>query len=242
MLMLCLIISIGICFGIPILGTVILKKHGYAVGIPFLAGVLAFTISQICIRIPILGLLGQTGWYTVLQYQPVAYGLFLGVTAGLMEEGARWVFMRLFLKREEKQQIVHGIAFGLGHGGIEAMLLVGANLLYVLIMEMAGSGELAGVTSGAVLLAGVERIFAIMFHVGASLIVLWGIRSRKTGRYLFLAVLLHSLMDAAIVILPRVFGVGNIGVELWAAVFGGVTLAVGIYVFRHFLRSGSCQK
>lgn len=231
MLIFSLIASIFICFGIPIIGIIILKKKKYAVFIPFLAGALAFFISQICIRIPVLGLLQQTAWYNLLQYQPVAYALFLGVTAGIMEEGARWIFMKLFLRREEKQEIVHGVAFGLGHGGIEAVLLVGINLLYVLFIEISGGGDL-GVTSAAVLLGGVERIFAIAFHVGASLIVLYGIRRHKAGRYLLLAVLLHTLMDAATVILQRVFSVGAMGIEIFVAIFAGITLAIGICLFR----------
>ena len=54
-------------------------------------------------------------------------------------------------------------------------------------------------------------------------------RSGKGARYWALAVALHGALDAAVVILPAAFGAGVLGIELWAAALGGLTLALGIW-------------
>ncbi len=232
MLVVSLLTGILICFGVPIGGLVILltrhKKKG--VGLAFLWGALAFFVSQMLIRVPILQLvLPGMAWYAVLQLDPWAYGLFLGFTAGLFEEGARWIAMRwLLMGRTER---VHGLAFGLGHGGIEAMLLVGVNFLVILVLVLAGQGSLFPLEAGGVFLGGVERLYACAFHVGASLLVMYGIRRGRQVLWLGIAILLHTLMDAAIVILGRAFGVGVLGIEFFGAVVGLLTLALGLGVY-----------
>ena len=232
MLVASLLTGIFICFGVPAVGLVVLlgRHQKKGVGLAFLWGALAFFVSQVVIRIPILQIvLPGMAWYAVLQMDPWAYGLFLGFTAGLFEEGARWIAMRLLLKG--KTERVHGLAFGLGHGGIEAMLLVGINFLVILVMVLAGQASLFPLEAGGVFLSGVERLYAMAFHVGASLLVMHGIRRGRQVLWLGIAILLHTLMDAAIVILGNVFGVCVMGIELFGAVSAILTLALGLGVY-----------
>ena len=70
------------------------------------------------------------------------------------------------------------------------------------------------------------------FHVGASLLIMYGVRTGRGVWFWLLAVALHGLMDAAVVILPAEFGVGILWIELWAAVLGCLTLALGIRLCR----------
>lgn len=231
MLVLSLAVGIAICYLIPVAGLVLLWRKVKGAGKAFLIGALAFTVSQPLIRIPILQLvLPGFGWYAVLQLLPWEYGLFLGFTAGLFEESARWAAMSFLLKRQ--QDMEHGLAFGLGHGGVEAMLLIGPNMIAGLMMVLAGQGALFPADAGSVLTAGAERIFAMMFHVGASLLLMYGVKAGKALRYWAAAVALHTVLDAAVVILPSVFGVGVLGIEVYAAALGGMTLLFGIYVWR----------
>lgn len=184
-------------------------------------------VSQLLIRIPILQLvLPGFGWYSLLQLNPWGYGLFLGLTAGLAEESARWIAIGAFLR--ERHSLEHGLAFGLGHGGVEAMLLVGPNMIAGLAMVLSGQGAMFPAEAGSVLMAGAERLFAIAFHVGASLLVMYGVREGRALGYWIAAVALHTVLDAAVVILPTVFGVGGLGIELYAAVVGCGTLGLGI--------------
>jgi uncharacterized membrane protein YhfC len=68
--------------------------------------------------------------------------------------------------------------------------------------------------------------------VGASLLVLYGIRVRKSLRYLIGAIVLHTVFDAAIVILPYEFGVSTLGVGVYGAVASILTFVVSLLMFR----------
>lgn len=225
-----LLAGILICFGVPIIGLALLSGKKKGAKKAFLLGGIAFTVSQLLVRIPILqGVLPYQAWFVILQMDPWAYGLFLGVTAGLAEETARWAAVRFFLKRE--RDLGHGLAFGLGHGGVEAMAITGVNLAAGLVMVIEGKGALFPADGAAILTAGMERLYAMAFHVGASLLVMHGVRKGKALAWLAGAIALHAIMDAAVVIFPAVFGVGILGVELYGAAVGALTLAGGFFVF-----------
>ena len=231
MLSVSLIIGIVICYVLPTACLIILMRKRKGAGKAFIWGALAFVVSQLLIRVPILQLvLPNFRWFAVMQLYPWRNGLFLGLTAGLAEETARWIAARCFLRG--KDTLGHGLAFGLGHGGIEAMLLTGPNMIAGAVMVLTGLTALFPADGASVLVAGAERIFAMAFHIGAALLVLHGVRTGRGFRYWALAVALHTVMDAAVVILPGVFGVGVMGVELYAAVLGGLTLALGILLYR----------
>ena len=226
-----LIIGIAICYGLPITGLILLMRKRRGTGKAFVWGVAAFVVSQLLIRIPVLQLLlPNFAWFGVMQLYPWRYGLFLGLTAGLAEETARWIAFRCFLKGRDTLE--HGLAFGLGHGGIEAVLLVGLNMIAGAVMALTGQAAQFPADPGSVLVAGAERLFARAFHVGASLLIMYGVRTGRGVWFWLLAVALHGVMDAAVVILPAEFGVGVLGIELWAAVWGCLTLALGIRLCR----------
>lgn len=231
MLLVSLIVGIMICYALPTAGLLILMRKKKGAGKAFVWGALAFVVSQLLIRVPILQLvLPNLQWFAVMQFYPWRYGLFLGLTAGLAEETARWIAARCFLRG--KDTLGHGLAFGLGHGGIEAMLVVGPNMIAGTVMVLTGQTGLFPADWKSVLVGGAERIFAMVFHIGAALLVMYGVRAGRGFRYWFLAVALHTVMDAAVVILPAVFGVGVMGLELYAAALGGLTLALGIWLYR----------
>ncbi len=227
MLIITLCAGILICYGIPTAGTFFLAHRKKGIWKAFFSGALAFIVSQLLIRIPILQLLvPRYAWYGALQLYPWLYGLFLGLTAGLAEETARLAAIRLFLKEQTGKE--YGLAFGLGHGGIEAMLLVGPVFFSGLALTLTGREALFPATPAAILTSGAERLSALAFHLGASLLVMHGVREKKIVRFLAAAILLHTLLDAAIVILPAVFGTGTLGLELYAAAAGALTLAAGL--------------
>lgn len=219
-----LIFGILICFGIPIGGVLLLGRSKTGLAAPFFSGVLAFTVSQLAIRIPILTyVLPGFAWFTVLQMNPLLYGLFLAGTAALFEEGARWIAMKLLKERE----VCNGLAFGLGHGGMEAMALVGLGYAVILYQCITGKQAWLSIDAPAVLIGSLERLFTITFHVGASLIVMHGLRTGKSGRYLLAAILLHTLVDMGP---PAAYflGLGSVAVEAYAAVIGLIALAFGL--------------
>ena len=199
-----------------------LKRKGYLK--PLLFGVLTFVVFQVLTRIPVLqAVLPRMPWYIVMQAgYPLLYALFLGGTAALFEEGGRYLVMRLFLKN--RQRVSDGIAFGIGHGGIEAVLLAGINALIILL---AGSA----IDPGLMFAGGVERISTMVVHVAWSVMVLKSVRENKIG-YLLLAFALHTLIDAAAVFLGQYYGVSMLALEIIVGVFALLMLGYTVYEYK----------
>jgi len=197
-----------------------LRRKGYLK--PLLFGVLTFVVFQVLTRIPILGVLPRMPWFTVMQMgYPFLYALFLGGTAALFEEGGRYLVMGLFLKN--RRRVSDGIAFGIGHGGIEAVLLVGVNAL---ITTLAGTV----VDPGTMFAGGVERISTMIVHVAWSVMVLKSVREKKIG-YLLLAFALHTLIDAAAV-LGQYYGVSILILEIVVGIFALMMLGYTLYEYK----------
>jgi uncharacterized membrane protein YhfC len=76
-----------------------------------------------------------------------------------------------------------------------------------------------GLTAFDAALTGIERIMAVGAHIGMTVIILTGIKKNRSFLYLIIAILVHTALDAPIVILPKVFGVGTLGVEIYIALF-----------------------
>lgn len=226
----CLMAGVLAAFGIPFAGLAALQRKYGRTGLVFLTGMAAFFISQFTVRIPILReVLPHYSWYLVMQTFPWANGFFLGATAALVEEGARWIAMKFILR--DKRRLADGLAFGLGHGGIEAILLIGVNYILYLYTILSGAGALLPFEPGMVWMAVAERLFAMCFHIGASLLVLYGLKTRRTAIYWGLAFLLHMVLDAGVVILPSVFGVGGLALEVYIGAVGAAVLAAGLYCY-----------
>lgn len=248
-LIVCFIINVIICFGIPIgflIYLIAAKRDGIK---PFFVGVLVFLISQVFLRIPILQyVLPKMDWYvTMSAFYPIIYCIFLGITAGIFEEVGRFLGFKLALKK--KRTWFHGLAFGIGHGGIEAILLAGmSNLKNLAILISFNNGSYSsskfgiseekvralfnGVSNMNILFGGIERILAITLHVGLTLLVLYGINKRK-NIYLLLAILIHGTTDAVVAILSS-SGFGMNIVEIWCAACAVLLLLFSIKIRKNF--------
>ncbi len=192
------------------------RRKGY-LG-PILLGVLTFFIFQVATRLPALNLLGKTVWYMTLSISsPVLYALLLSVTAGLFEEGGRWIIMRTLMKN--KHRVMDGVAFGVGHGGLEAILLVGVSAIVLLFAPV------AGLAASEILAGGVERIFAMLLHIGFSVLVLKSVTLNKPI-WLVLAFVLHTLVNMISELMRQA------GMNIWVieAVIAVVAIALLIYV------------
>lgn len=165
---------------------------------PILVGVLTFLIFQVFTRIYILQVILPTQvWYILFTYEyPILYAFLLSLTAGLFEEIGRYIMMKYILR---KMDIKKALAFGLGHGGIEAILFVGIAL--VLTNPML-------IDSQQLLMSGLERFSAIIFHLGFSVLVYQMIFKSKKFNLLY-AISLHTLVNFVSVVLMM-----N-GVNMW---------------------------
>ena len=166
---------------IPI-GFLIYALYRRKVGL-YVLGVLAFVISQMVIRIPVINYVASNS--STYQFwsatKPIIVITLLALSAGVAEELTRWIFMRWLFKRKT---YANGIIFGFGHGGIEALLIVGIPV--VMQIHLVATSQL--------LLSGVERLCAMAIHVCLSLIVLTGIRKRAF-RYLCYAIMIHTIIN-----------------------------------------------
>ncbi len=248
------IVSLLVCFGLPIVSLIVLNRRQYRITRSFLVGALTFFLTQIVIRIPIITLwLPNLDWYIRLSLDPWRQGLFLGLTAGLAEELGRFLLARLLLKRNRR--FIDGIAFGIGHGGIEAMLLTGMTQINLLILMLAinsgGFEKLLATSSAAasatairqqilalqpfdLLLGGIERIIAIALHIGLTMIIWTGLRTGRPWPYLLAAILIHAVVDASVVILPSLLPISQIGMELTFAAWSGLLLLYTIRARRFY--------
>lgn len=198
---------------------------------PYLLGVLAFTVSQVVIRIPILKYIQEhsTAYHIFSITQPILFAIVIGLSAGVFEGMARFVMMRYFMKQKDWQS---GFLFGAGHGGIEAILFVGINAVTYVF------SPLAIAYNSSFFIGGIERLFAMLLHIGLSIIVLKGIVHKKFS-YVLVAILIHGLVDSLIGILP-IFLPGEyvlLSIELSLAI-----IASAVFIYSLLIkRKGSLQ-
>ncbi|MBX3052458.1 MAG: YhfC family intramembrane metalloprotease [Caldilineaceae bacterium] len=187
-------------------------------------GALTFPLSQL-LRIPLL--LGTAALVNPLAKQWDAELLFLvnfvvlTITSGLFEEGARYLILRWAAKgvRDWKE----GLMYGAGHGGIEAILIVGGSAISNIVLlatadtVLAQLGQMAPEQAAAataqidavraltwlpIALSVWERATAITLHIGLSLLVLLGV-VRRNFRLVLAAMLIHALFNGVALIVLR---------------------------------------
>lgn len=166
---------------------------------------------------------------------PLAYALYGSFAAGIFEETARLLAYLFIIKTT--RDWADGVGYGVGHGGIEAVMVAGlASINNLVASVMINSGSIkpdaaAGVTAEQIsaqinvandstamfFIGGFERIFALAVQIGLSLVVLYAVKQKKL-RFFFLAILLHAALNLPAGFFQR--GIGNIWlVELWALLF-----------------------
>lgn len=214
------------------------KKQG--IGSAWLLGALGFFVPQVLIRLPILNALAVTPGFTAfIQNHTALYALSLAFTAGLFELAGRLAAAKLLARKNLTYR--RSLAAGLGHGGIEAILIVGMtyiNNLVIMVMINSGGFEalvtqtasLGGdisqlqaaqtailTTSPALfLLAGFERLLTMTAHAAMSMMVCWGVHVKKAGKASLLCLLFHTLLDT------------TAGISLLATDMGGSVLPLTV--------------
>jgi len=197
----------------PVLLAVILLVKRRINGLPLVLGVLAFFVSQIVIRLPLLQLLATQDWYQQFSQRLMPFIIVITLSAGLFEECAR-LGGALILKTQRSYKDI--ISFGLGHGLCEAFFIVGMTHFNNLIFSYAINGgvdqnaitatlpteTMTTVTAQLVaasvvsIYAGVlERLAAILFHIFATFLVFYGVTVGRRWVYLSLAIVTHALFN-----------------------------------------------
>ncbi|WP_341315520.1 YhfC family intramembrane metalloprotease [Paraburkholderia sp. IMGN_8] len=153
---------------------------------------------------------------------PLAFVVYGALASGICEEVGRFIGMRLMLKRAAAKPAsaaaVAGdgtaLTYGLGHGGAEVWLVgVLVQVQWILFAVFENRGELDGYLSNLpaeslmrihLILASLtpqtagifalERVAALVFQIGLSVLMWRGLRAGWRG-ILPLAIVLHALVD-----------------------------------------------
>ncbi|KKB33423.1 YhfC family intramembrane metalloprotease [Bacillus thermotolerans] len=172
---------------------------------------------------------------------PYLFALYGGLAAAVFEELGRYLAFLFVLKNS--REFGDGVSLGIGHGGIEAVLIgaFGAvNAFIYATMVNAGTFEtvfsalpadqVAAIKQQVIdtgfwlyALGAVERAAAIIIQITFSVIVLFGVKARKF-QYVLYAIGLHLLVDF-FVALYQVGIVTSIWlIEAWVIAFAGLSL------------------
>ena len=179
--------------------------------------------------------------------RPVLWAFLVGFFPGLFEETGRFVAFKTVLKKRKNRET--SISYGLGHGGFEVVFILGLTYItYISYCLMINSGtfativqqveavapdqvdaylalpaQLASITAGSILIAIWERIFSVMFHTGASVIVFYAAKDKKKLWLYPLAILLHTAMDGILgLTLVNVITLSDIQLEAFVTVIGAL--------------------
>lgn len=245
-------LGLGAAFGflLPIavaLIWVIRKKEKFST---VLVGAVIFLLFVTILEKPLQALV-ITGDHAVSRFldaNPVWWALVVGLFPGVFEETGRLFAFKTILKKRKNRETA--VSYGIGHGGAEVLMLLGVNFIaYFAYAVMINSGSFGAVVEQAaakapeqvdalytladqianLTVAGVgaalfERVFAFLFHLGASILVFYACRDR--GRFWLypLAILLHTALDfAAGLWQAGALPLSTWGLEAVVAVFGLLT-------------------
>lgn len=137
--------------------------------------------------------------------------------AGIFEETGRFVAFKTLLRKRKNKETA--ISYGIGHGCFEAMfILLIAGVQYLVYAAMINSGrfqemidqlvtkgidvsglqalprQIMAITPGSSCVSMLERICAMLLHLGLSILVFYAVKKSK-ARFYVLAIFLHALFN-----------------------------------------------
>ncbi|SDQ60785.1 Uncharacterized membrane protein YhfC [Paraburkholderia fungorum] len=196
---------------------------------------------------------------------PLAFVIYGALVAGVCEEVGRFIGMWLILKRAAAKSPATAartddgtaLTYGLGHGGAEAWLVgVLVQVQWVLFAIFENRGELDGYLSNLptdslmrihLILASLtpqtagifalERVAALVFQIGLSVLMWRGLRAGWRG-ILPLAIVLHALVDAP----AALFQAQLVPLAAVDAIYAVAALVVAGLLFRTFKRPAAAAR
>ena len=224
-----MLFTLLVSVGLPIILMILLRIKTRARISTFFIGCGIF-IGFALILEQILHKIVLTAAGSILQSNIFLYGLYGGLAAALFEEAGRFIAMKFCMKKSLDKG--NALMYGVGHGGVEAFLVVGLtsiNNLLISIMINSGAIQLTmsqlepslqettyeqlkalwQLPAYQFYLGGVERILAIILQICLSVFVYQAV---KTGKKKFLAgaFLLHFIVDFLTVV------AAGLGLPVWA--------------------------
>lgn len=239
----CMLISCLIGFAIPIGLYIFFRKTVNAETAPFFIGCGTFLIFALVLESGLHQFILGTSFGETIRNNTLYYAIYGGLCAAIFEEFGRLIVFKT-LMRDYMKRDANALMYGAGHGGLEAMLLLGLTMINnISYATTINEGKLEQFTANMppevlasfqaiveqltvsppwyFLLGGLERIIAVILQIALSVLV-WIAVTRKNKFYLFLlALFIHFFVDAAVVVLTQ-NGMSMVLVEVCFAVFTAI--------------------
>lgn len=237
-----LIVTI-IAFALPLVIAIIFKIKTKCVIRPFIVGMLCFMVFanllESIVHTYFLSMNNTTAAF--IQRSPIIYGLYGGLMAGLFEETGRLFGFKVLLKNNKEKETA--VAYGIGHGGIECILVLGSTyLIYYLAMSGFNLGDTQinnmlietakSINPSLAPIAIFERVSAMILHIGLSILVFTSVNKNKKFYLYPVAILIHMISD----IPAGLYQIGMISsimlIELLTLVIAIVTLLISLKMYK----------
>jgi uncharacterized membrane protein YhfC len=249
MLTAAILLQLVLMIAVPVVVMLTVRRALGTMASLLVVGALTFVVAQ-ALRFTFLWLLTRASadaqipaW--LVAWVPTVNIALLCITSGLFEEGARYLGYRLAIPGARRWE--DGVTYGLGHGGGEAIILgavVATTFVTMLSLKGVDAAALPADLDAATkanlvqqaqsywstapylpLLGGLERLFAMCFHVAMALLVLSAVTTRRVG-LLVLAMVLHAILNAAGLVTNR--WLGPVVAELLLAAIAAVCVWMSI--------------
>ncbi len=237
-------ISAFLCIVIPLaIGFYFHKKFHQSIDL-FVIGGFTFFVFALVLEQILHYFIQSSSFGTVLSNNIWLLAIYGGLAAGLFEEVGRFLSLRYTYSKYKNPN--SSLMVGAGHGGTEAIIIVGitmiSNIVFAILINqnllgevipqgaeydtiMSAFLELSEMAPGIILLSVWERVIAISFHIALSVVVFRSVMDRNI-KYLVFAFLLHFGFDVIAVILSSYFNAIWVEVCLMILVVPVVYLAV----------------
>lgn len=251
-----LIITVFLMIAIPICFFIYWRrKHKEQTKISWLiAGAVGFLVSARVVELGVhyFCIIADNPVSRFINGNTAAFVLYGITMAGVFEECGRYVILKYVMKKNRNRE--NAVLYGIGHGGIEVLAVLLPTMITCLavavlfsrgdtenalrtlnITEETAAAALPSVQAaaafdyGMMAMNNIERLFALLLHIGLTVIVYYGVVNARTA-YLPLAILLHMLMDT----FPALYQRGLVPlwtVEVWAAAWSAIVVFIAVKLY-----------
>ena len=246
-----LIITVALMTAIPVIFFIFWRrKHKEQTKISWLiAGAIGFIVSARVLELGVhyFCIIADNPVSRFINGSTAAFVLYGITMAGVFEECGRYLILKYVMKKNRTRE--NAVLYGIGHGGIEILaVILPAMILYLAVAVLLSRGDAENAlralhiteeTAAAALpsvqaaaafdyammaMNVIERLLAMLLHIGLTVIVYHGVISGKKSR-LPLAILLHMLADT----FPALYQSAAVPlwtVEVWAAFWTAATVFI----------------
>jgi len=211
---------------IPIVLLLTFRKKYKANILAFFIGAGVFVVFALLIEAMLHRLILPSAIGLKIQSNIWLYAVYGGLMAGIFEETGRFTAFKTILRKGNGND-GNALMYGAGHGGFEVFYLLTVSMIsYISMAVMLNTGRAEALMAGvpdetarqmleatlatlahtppaAFLISIVERLAAVALHISLSVLIWFAAKDKGRFGLYPLAVILHAVVDAAVVIMAR---------------------------------------